>query len=182
LRYAVDTGGDITDISAKVMLDSDDTTTVTNTTILIQNGDGSSDVARQATIPSTLNSRVLHQIEMDNRLAAVLDSDGGVYTLRLSTTNALTITNPITEVMQISMGTQIMTTQHLLALGKNGIVYDYTPTDGITVTSGVTVTLPGLATAIDAGRSHYLALLQSGELVGWEVIVLGNSPFRIVYA
>jgi hypothetical protein len=167
LRYMVDTGGDITDISAKVMLDSDATATVTNTTILIQNGDGSSDATRQAAIPSDLHSHVINQLEIDNQLAAVLNSDGSVYTWPLSSTNALTVTNLITDVQQIAMGTQITTTQHLLTLGKNGIVHDYTPTDGITVTSGITVTLPGLATAIDAGRSHYLALLQSGELVGW---------------
>jgi hypothetical protein len=167
LRYAVDTGGDITHISAKVMLDSDATATVTNTTILIQKGDGTSDTERQATIPSDLHSNVINQIEIDNQLAAVLNSDGSMYTWPLSTTNALTVTNPITNVMQIAMGTQITTTQHLLMLDKNGIVYDYTPTAGITLTTGMTVTLPGLATAIDAGRSHYLALLQSGELVGW---------------
>ena len=167
LRYSIDTGGDMADITAKVMLDSDATVTVTNTNILIQNGNGSPDADRQAAIPSDLYSQVLQQIEMDNQLAAVLNSDGSVYTWPLTTTNALTITNPITGVMQIAMGTQITTTQHLLTLSNAGVVYDYTPTDGITLTSGMTVTLPGLATAIDAGRSHYLALLQSGELVGW---------------
>ncbi len=167
LRYSIDTGGDITDMSAKVMLDSDATATVSNTTILIQNGDGSPDTVRQAAIPSDFHSLVLSQIESDNRLAAILDKGGSVYTWPLSTTNALTVTNPITGVMQISMGTQITTTQHLLTLGNDGIVYDYTPTDGITLTTGMTVTLPGLATAIDAGRSHNLALLQSGVLIGW---------------
>jgi alpha-tubulin suppressor-like RCC1 family protein len=65
------------------------------------------------------------------------------------------------------MGTQITTTQRLLTLDKNGLVYDYTPTDGITLTNGITVTLPELATAIDAGRDHNLAILQSGQVYAW---------------
>jgi alpha-tubulin suppressor-like RCC1 family protein len=167
LGYAIDTGGDITDISTKVMLDSDATAVVTNTTVFVYNRDGTTNSATQALIPASLQNQILQQLEIDNTLAAVLNSDGSVYTWPLSTTNALTVTNPITGVMQISMGTQITTTQRLLTLDKNGLVYDYTPTDGITLTNGITVTLPELATAIDAGRDHNLAILQSGQVYAW---------------
>jgi hypothetical protein len=198
LDYAIDTGGDITDISTKVILDSDATAPVTNTTVFAFNRDGTKNSAGQALIPASLQNQILQQLEIDNTLAAVLSNDGSVYTWPLTTTNTMTITNVITNVAQISMGTQITTTQRLLTLGIDGVVNEYTPIsatltltetqvvtatqDGettvvesnvvtstfvISQTQITTVPLPGLATAIDAGRDHNLAIMQSGQVYAW---------------
>jgi hypothetical protein len=153
LGYSIDTGGDITDISTKVILDSDATAPVTNTTVFAFNRDGTKNSAAQALIPASLQNQILQQLEIDNRLAAVLNNDGSVYTWPLTATNTMTITNVITNVAQISMGTQITTTQRLLTLGIDGVVNEYTPISAtliLTETQVVTATQDGETTVVES--------------------------------
>jgi hypothetical protein len=166
-NFEVDTGADVTSITTKVMLDGDRSASTVNTSVHITQQDGTNDTVREAAIPGAVTSGVLRQVEIDGMLAAVLSNQGDVYTWPLSNTNALTITNPIGNVVQIAMGKQITTTQRLLSLNNAGIVHEYRASDGITETEALTVTLPGLVTTIAAGRRHNLALLSMGELYGW---------------
>ena len=65
----------------------------------------------------------------------------------------MTITNVITNVAQISMGTQITTTQRLLTLGIDGVVNEYTPISAtliLTETHVVTATHDGVTDVIES--------------------------------
>lgn len=165
--FAVNTGADVTSVTAKVALDGDRSASTASANVHIVQRDGSNDTALEAMIPLVATSGGLRQVEIDGMLAAVLSDQGSVYTWPLSSTNALTITNPVGNVVQIAMAKQITTTQRLLSLNSTGVVHEYRASSGITETEALTVTLPGLATAIAAGRSHDLALLEMGELYGW---------------
>lgn len=167
LNFAVDTGADITSLTTKVVLDGDRSASTVSTSVQVVQADGTNDATLESAVPAAATSGVLRQVEIDSMLAAVLSNQGDLYTWPLSNTNALTITNPVGNVVQIAMGKQITTTQRLLSLNNAGIVHEYRASSGITETESLTVTLPGLATAIAAGRGHNLALLQRGGLYGW---------------
>jgi hypothetical protein len=167
LNFAVDTGADITSLTTKVVLDGDRSASTVSTSVQVVQADVTNDATLESAVPAAATSGVLRQVEIDSMLAAVLSNQGDLYTWPLSNTNALTITNPVGNVVQIAMGKQITTTQRLLSLNNAGIVHEYRASSGITETESLTVTLPGLATAIAAGRGHNLALLQRGGLYGW---------------
>ena len=166
-KFAVDTGKDVTTILTKVTLDRDQFDSTVNTNLHIYKPDGTVDTNLESNIPTSLTSSTLKQVVADKGLAAVLDANGQIYSWPISATNELTITNSISDVVQIAMAKQITTTQRLLTLTGNGSVYEYAATHGISETDAMTVTLPGMATTIAAGRAHNLAILASGVLYGW---------------
>jgi len=179
-NFDVDTGADVTNVTTKVVLEGDRSTTAVTTTVQILQSNGTNATALEALIPVEATSGVLKQVEIDGMLAAVLSNQGQIYTWPLSTTNALTITNPVANVVQIAMGKQITTTQRLLSLNSAGIVHEYQASSGITETEALTVTLPGLATSIAAGRAHSLALLETGGLYGWGANTAGQTTIPVV--
>jgi alpha-tubulin suppressor-like RCC1 family protein len=82
----------------------------------------------------------------------------------LQTSNTITASTPISNVMQLSNVTQFAmgdsSNQHLLTLSSTGIITDYTP-------SGATTIPVTDAVAIAAGTTHNLAIIKTGELIAW---------------
>ena len=125
---------------------------------------GLADSTSQAKIPSGLQNTLISQLEMNNHLAAALDSNGTLTTWALQNSNTVSVTTPISDVMQLSDITQFAmgdsSNQHLLTLSNTGVITDYTPT-------GATSVPITDAVAIAAGTTHNLAIIKTGKLAAW---------------
>ncbi len=157
LDYLVDTGVGNTIVNAKVELDTEASPITNTATLQMWDSNGLPDENAQSKIPSTLQSNRLTQLVMNDTVAAAVDDTATVTTWALSTANTLTITNSLTNVSQIALGDS--DNPHLLTLSHTGVVSDYTPLAVTTVLTN--------AVAIAAGRTHNLAIRNSGELYAW---------------
>jgi alpha-tubulin suppressor-like RCC1 family protein len=153
----VDTGVGNTIVNAKVELDTEASPITNTATLQMWDSNGLPDENAQSKIPSTLQSNRLTQLVMNDTVAAAVDDTATVTTWALSTANTLTITNSLTNVSQIALGDS--DNPHLLTLSHTGVVSDYTPLAVTTVLTN--------AVAIAAGRTHNLAIRNSGELYAW---------------
>ena len=164
LTYKADTGKDMGDVFITVALDSAVTAPITDTTLQMWGSSGLADSTSQAKIPSGLQNTLISQLEMNNHLAAALDSNGTLTTWALQNSNTVSVTTPISDVMQLSDITQFAmgdsSNQHLLTLSNTGVITDYTPT-------GATSVPITDAVAIAAGTTHNLAIIKTGKLAAW---------------
>jgi hypothetical protein len=162
LQYSVNTGSGPSSVVTTISLDSDVTAPITNTTLMAWNNSGALASATQATIPTTLQHTLLSQLEMNNHLAATLDTNGTLTTWAIKNTNTITLTKSISRVVQIALGDS--SNQHLLTLSSSGVITDYKPGN---IVQTVTVPISDTAVAITAGTTHNLAILRSGKLFAW---------------
>ena len=165
INSQVNTGSGATTIITSVALESNDTTPLTDTTMYMWDSVGALDNTSHAQIPTVVQNTPLTQLEMNDTLAAALDSNGKLTTWALKPTNTITVTTPISNVVQLpniaqfAMGAS--SNPHLLTLSTTGVVTDYTPSGATTVTTN------GAVAAITAGTSHNLAILKTGKLYAW---------------
>jgi hypothetical protein len=174
LKYSVNTGSGPTKVVSTISLDSDATAPITDTTLMAWNNSGGIDSATQATIPTTLQRTLLSQLEMNNHLVAALDTNGVLTTWAISNTNTITLTTPISNVVQMALGDS--SNQHLLTLSSSGVITDYKPGN---IVQTVTMPISDTAVAITTGTTHNLAILRSGKLYGWGSNTNGETTIPI---
>jgi hypothetical protein len=162
LQYSINTGNGPAKVESTISLDSDVTAPITDTTLMAWDNNGAFDIATQATITTTLQHTLLSQLEMNNHLAAALDTNGVLTTWALKNTNTITHTKSISHIIQIALGDS--SNQHLLTISSSGVITDYKPGN---VVQTVAVPTGDTAVAIAAGTTHNLAILRSGKLFAW---------------
>lgn len=163
--FDVATGKGTTQVVTNIDLDSTVTAPITDTTLMMWNSSGITDIVAQAQITTTLQSTLFTQLAMNDHLAAALDSNGTLTTWALKNTNNVVIAAAIspnvmqrTNVAQFALGAS--SNQHLLTLSSTGVITDYTPSGAVSVpiTNAVTIA---------AGTNHNLAILKTGKLLAW---------------
>jgi hypothetical protein len=162
--FDVATGNGPTQVVTTIDLDSTVTAPITDTTLMMWNSNGITDTVAQGQITTTLQSTLFNQLDMNDYLAAALKSNGTLTTWALKPTNTITVTAPISNVVQLpniaqfAMGAS--SNQHLLTLSTTGVITDYTPSGAVSVPITNAV-------MIAAGTSHNLALLKTSKLMAW---------------
>jgi hypothetical protein len=162
--FDVATGNGSTQVVTTIDFDSTVTAPITDTTLMMWNSNGITDTVAQDQITTTLQSTLFNQLDMNDHLAAALKSNGTLTTWALKPTNTITVTAPISNVVQLpniaqfAMGAS--SNQHLLTLSTTGVITDYTPSGAVSVPITNAV-------MIAAGTSHNLAILKTGKLMAW---------------
>jgi hypothetical protein len=174
LQYSVNTGSGPTKVVSTISLDSDVTAPISNTTLMMWNSSGITDTVAQNQITTTLQATLFSQLEMNNHLAAALDTNNILTTWAISNTNTISLTSPISNVVQIALGDS--SNQHLLTLSSSGVITDYQPGN---IVQTVTVPISDTAVAITAGTTHNLAILRSGKLFTWGSNTNGETTIPI---
>ncbi|MCX6014808.1 MAG: hypothetical protein NT020_04360, partial [Chloroflexales bacterium] len=172
LNYQVNTGNSTATVATTVDLQTNMTSPLTDTTLFMWNNSGASDSASQALIPTTVQNTELSQLEINDFLGAAVDISNNLTMWQLNNSNVISVTTPITNVLQVALGDS--SNQHVLVLSKSGVITDYK--------SGnvkETVTIPARAVAIAAGTTHNLAILQTGQLYGWGSNTNGETTIPV---
>lgn len=174
LQYEINTGGGPSSVKTTISLDSDSTAPITDTTLTMWASNGVLDTAAQAQISTSLQSTLFTQLEMNDHIAVALNRNGILSTWALTNANTISLTTPISNVVQFALGDS--SNQHLLTLTSSGVITDYMP-GGVAQT--VTLPISDTAVYIAAGTTHNLAILQSGTLYGWGSNTHGETTIPI---
>ncbi|MCX6016534.1 MAG: hypothetical protein NT020_13245, partial [Chloroflexales bacterium] len=178
IRYKLDTGFDISNVTAKIALDSSITTPYTGTLVQGWKDDGTSDTTLQAAIPAAIQTKQITKLDMNNDFAAALDRDGVLYTWPIDTdpdhrltSDEIAGTTPITNVVQFSIAEQYAWDNYLLTLDRSGRIkeyYRYEDDLHVVKTFVPPATYEsGKVIGVDAGYRHNVALLSTGKVIAW---------------
>jgi hypothetical protein len=165
LRYAVDTGRDITEVYTTIGDDLHTTTAITDTAMTVYGLSGSRDDTLQVTMTNVISDTALKQVVVDDHALVGLTTDGYVVAQSVGTSTGFDLTTTISRTVQIALAGD----DHLLTLSDTGVISDHSATGVSTFVTAAP------AAAIAASRTHALAVLTNGDTIAWGMNTHGET-------
>ncbi len=154
----VSTGSGPTTIQTSIDIDGIATAPITDTTLIVWDAAGQADTQSQTAITTTLQNTLFAQLELNDHVAAALDTNGTLTTWDLGT-DTIGLAEPLNNIVQFALGDS--DNQRLLTLNTTGVITSYTALGNETIALGAP------AVSVAAGTFHSLALTVNGDVYGW---------------